>query len=174
MVENTKLEDILEESEEFKINDSRTADWAMEKIKEARKCRDFFKETAEQKIAELKQKIEEAEKKCESRTAYLLGQLNQTQGLFPSRKTKTREVVELPAGKLVWKHAKQEFERDEEKLLPYLKENAPEYVEYVPKIKWGELKKDLIIESGIPVRKNTGEIPEGIRIIEKPESFDIE
>lgn len=174
MVENFEWEDIFEETEDFAINDSRTADWAMEKIKEARKCRDFFKETAEQKIAKLRQQIEEAEKKCESRTAYLLGKLNQVQGLFPSCKTKTREVVELPAGKLIWKYAKQDYERDEKKLLPYLEENAPEFVEYVPKIKWGELKKELIIESGIPVRKNTGEIPEGIMIVEKPESFDIE
>ena len=70
--DNTYVADpILEQTEEFSITDAKTADWAIGKIAEERKRRDFFVECAKAEIEKLNNQIKDAEQKCENATNYL-------------------------------------------------------------------------------------------------------
>ena len=158
----------------FCIDSPEKADWAIRKIKEDKQRHDVYVSTCENEIAFLQEKIKKADEKLEMDTAYLEEQLNQFLDVLPAKETKTQLSFELPNGKMVRKKATQTFEKTEE-LLGYCEETAPEYVkEKITKtVDWVALKKNLIVENGAVVNKETGEIVEGVNVVEKPESFEV-
>lgn len=157
----------------FVIDNECKADWAIERIKEERQRLELFKQAARSRIEELEQKILLQKEKCDQRIAILLEALNTYLDTAPAKKTKTQCSLELPSGKLVRKLAKTDYQKDEEKLLMYLGENAPEYVKMEPKAMWGEFKKCLMIVDGQVMRADTGEVLDCVSAIEKPSSFDV-
>lgn len=157
---------------DFVITDAGAADWAIRTIKEERARRDLFIEAANAQIAELQQKTKEVEEACDRETSFLLFKLNEYLSSAPYKKAKTQISLDLPSGKLVRKLPAQDFERDDELLIKTFKGTA--YVEETPKLKWKELKATLIVlESGDVANSETGEIIEGIKAIENPETFDV-
>ena len=152
----------------FVIDTPEKADWAIEKIKERQAQRDIYIQAAEARVGELEQKIQEEKDKCGQDNAYLLFALNDYLDMVPAKETKTMRQLALPSGKIVRKLAKLDFAHDDESLLPYLQENAPEFVELKPKAKWAEFKKYLSIQEGTVIRTDTGEVVDAVSVIEKP------
>lgn len=67
-----------------------------------------------------------------------------------------------------------ELENDDT-LLAYLKASGNEdMIQNTEKPKWGEFKKRLEIVGGQIVDKTTGELVEGVQIIEKPDTFTVD
>ena len=100
-----EYDDVEGEYKEFEIKDASTADWAISKIADERKRKDYFVECAKKEIERLQTQIKEIEEKCERTTSYLSGCLGKYLELdeVPKKKTKTQESVTLPAGKIVKK-----------------------------------------------------------------------
>lgn len=64
---------------------------------------------------------------------------------------------------------------DDDALLAYLKASGNEdMIQNTEKPKWGEFKKRLEIVGGQIVDKTTGELVEGVQIIEKPDTFTVD
>lgn len=168
------IEEIPEEvKEDFVIDTPQKANWAIRVIKEERKRRDIFNETAELEIERLKQQIEKNNKKCDYNTGFLLSNLGEYMETLPTKKSKTLETFTLPEGKLKRKLARLFFEPNEKELVEYLKEE-PEYIKVSKKADWAEFKKLLAIKDNKVIRTDTGEILNCITIEEKPATFDIE
>lgn len=152
--------------ERFEIDSDQKAEWALQKIKEARSDRDRWVKFYETQIEKVKYE-------CNENTATLESML---QGYFdrvPHRETKTQSAYDLPGGKLVLKKQGPEFECNDEQLVPWLEENAPEFVKVKKSSDWGNFKKTVAIFNGLVVDEN-GEVVPGITVTERPDKFTVE
>ena len=65
--------------------------------------------------------------------------------------------------------------QDDGTRLAYLKASGNEgMIQDMERPKWGEFKKRLEIVGGQIVDKTTGELVEGVQIIEKPDTFTVD
>ena len=163
-----------EEKDTFKIDDDNKAEWALTVIRAEKEDMERLVAVCEQKRQEYLDKIELFKKQYESRTAYLVTQLQQYFETVEKKKTKTQETYELPSGRLKLKYPKPEIKRDDVSLLEWLKNNnMTEYVEVKESPKWGELKKVSTL-SGDKYITDDGEIVGGVIAYERPPVFEVE
>ena len=93
--------------------------------------------------------------------------------MVPAKKTKTQISYELPNGKLVLKAQAPEYVRDDEKLVPWLKENKMEgFIKVKESANWAELKKTLKESpDGASVMTEDGEIVPGVTVEQREPKF---
>ena len=155
----------------FKIENDKTADWAIAQIHDAEIERDRLITLAEEQIEDLKDRIEELKAKCDNDTAYLRSCLAMYFETVPSKETKTQKSYKLLSGTLVFKKPSVKINHDDEKLLKFL--DGTEFVETKKSLKWGEYKKVLAISGDDVIDSETGEVVEGCSIEEVPASFNV-
>jgi len=159
---------------EFTIDNDKLAEWALKKIREEKEEFERIKALAEEIIAEANFKIEQARKRYEANSAFLTGKLAEYFEKVPKKATKTQETYRLLSGNLIRKFATVKPTPDKEKLTQWLKANG--YTEYIKTIEepiWGEFKKLISTEGNLPIIKDTGEIVEGVTLVETPPEFKI-
>jgi len=159
---------------EFTIDNDKLAEWALKKIREEKEEFERIKALAEEIIAEANFKIEQARKRYEANNAFLTGKLAEYFEKVPKKATKTQETYRLLSGTLIRKFTTVKPTPDKEKLTQWLKANG--YTEYIKTIEepiWGEFKKLISTEGNIPIIKDTGEIVEGVTLVETPPEFKI-
>ena len=160
---------------EWRITDDGCADWAVAKIAEERAELARIQALAEEQIDRITAKVQAAEKRCENGTAYLTSKLAEYFGTVPHKKTKTTESYRLLSGTLKMKLGGVSMKQDDEKLLEYLKASGnTDMIKTTEAPKWGEFKKRLEIIGGAVVGGTTGEIVEGVEVIEKPDTFTVD
>ena len=157
--------------ESFKIENDKTADWAIAQIQEAEAERDRLVALAESQIDDLNNKIEELKTKCENDTKYLKGCLAMYFETVPSKETKTQKSYKLLSGTLVFKKPSQKINYDDEKLLEFL--DGTEFIKVKKSIDWAEYKKVLTISDSEVIDSETGEIVEACTVEDVPASFTI-
>lgn len=169
------MEDYIEEqaAAEFEITSAGQADWAVGKILEERQRRDIFISAAEEKIERLKLQIDEAKRKCEFETSFLLCKLDAYMDTVPYKKLKASCRLELPSGKLVRTLPKIEYCRNDEALIEFLKRHHPEYVKTTESPDWSKFKKSLSVQGESVIIAGTGEVVDCITAQEKPATFDV-
>lgn len=174
-----------EEQQEFEITDAATADWAISKIAEERKRKDFFVSCAKQEIKKLNEQIKDAETKCENATAFLTGKL----GIFlesedvPKKKSTTQLSVTLPAGKIIKKLPKQEIvmadgskvtdNKTDVNLINEVRDIDAQFIKTTEEVAWNDFKKKLTIKDGMVMVKETGEMIESLGVNETLPSIEI-
>ena len=175
MRDNLALEIIEEDVQEgFSINNDKTAEWALKVIAEENAETQRYINVCETWVAEYSMKAQKAREKLEGKTAYLRQQLQEYFVTVPHKATKTQETYKLPSGTLKRKFGTPEFVRDETLLVAWLKNNG-----YEDKVKvketadWAEFKK-LVTQSDNKVVTTDGEIVDGVTLLERPDSFEIE
>lgn len=84
---------------------------------------------------------------------------------------------ELPSAKIAITKARMDFAKvDDKEPLDWAKKNAPEYIKTktTESLAWAELKKELILtDDGQIVLESTGEVVQGIELVNKPEKMKI-
>lgn len=159
----------------WRIADDECADWAVAKIAEERAELARIKALADEQINRIMEKVQAAEKRCENGTAYLTSKLAEYFNTVPHKKTKTTESYRLLSGTLKMKLGGVSMKQDDEKLLEYLKASGHEdMIKTTEKPKWGEFKKRLEIIGGQIIDNTTGEIVEGVEVIETPNAFSVD
>lgn len=159
----------------WRIASDEAADWAVAKIAEERAELARIKALADEQINRIMEKVQAAEKRCENGTAYLTGKLAEYFGTVPHKKTKTTESYRLLSGTLKMKLGGYSMQQDDEKLLAWLKASGnTDMIKTTEKPMWGEFKKNLQIVGGVVVDQNSGEIVEGVEVIEKPATFSVD
>ena len=164
-----------EYDEGFVIDSAKKADWAIGKIAEERKRKDFFVDCAKAEIEKLQNQIKDAEQKCDNSTSFLIGCLGKflEQDDVPSKKTKTQISLKLPAGKIIKKLPKVEYtmadgkkvteSKSDEGFLKEIEELNPDFIKTKAEVNWSELKKCIIAdEDGNVLLKETGEYVESL------------
>lgn len=140
----------------WRITDDGCADWACQKIAEEKAELDRITSLADSQIEKIQQRVEAAQRRYE-------------------KTTKTKHSYRLLSGTLVKKIGGRTMEQDDDALLVYLKaSDNKDMIQTTEKPKWGEFKKRLEIVGGQIVDKTTGELVEGVQIIEKPDTFTVD
>ncbi|SDX75616.1 host-nuclease inhibitor Gam family protein [Tepidimicrobium xylanilyticum] len=167
-----------DEEEGWKIKNDEQADWWIEineeKLAEIRR----LKMQLQNKIAFYKEKLDKVIKEEEAiieRRDSKLAEYFETLDEKQMKKTKTMMKYRLPSGELVKKFPGPQFKRDNDTLTKWLEENQmDEYIEVKKQAKWGELKRKTKVVGNAVVLEETGEIVEGVEVIERPAEFKVE
>lgn len=159
---------------EFTIDNDKTAEWALKKIREEKEEYDRIKALADEVIAEATFKAEQARKRFEANSSFLTSKLAEYFEKVPKKATKTQESYRLLSGTLVRKFATTKATPDKEKLAAWLKANGyTDYIKTVEEPKWGDFKKLVNLDGSIATIADTGEIVEGITLTEQPPEFKV-
>ena len=163
------------QTQRWRIADDGCADWALKKIKLEKDEHDRIVELAEREIARLKEQIERADRRLEQNTSFLTSMLAEFFETVPHKKTKTgTESYRLLNGQLVKKPAGIKLQPDDEKLVAWLRAAGREdLIKVEEKAMWGELKKKLEMVGTVAMMPDTGEIIEGIDVVEVPAAFSV-
>ena len=164
-----------QQSQRWRIADDGCADWALKKIKLEKDEHDRIVELAEQEIARLKEQIEKADRRYEQNTNFLTSMLAEFFETVPHKRTKTgTETYRLLNGQLVRKPAAVKMQPDDAKLVEWLKANGREdLIKVETKAMWGDLKKQIAVVGTIAMIEETGEIVDGIELVEAPPAFSV-
>lgn len=163
------------EAGEWTIENDQAADWAVRKIAEERAEYTRIKGLAEAEIVRINAELEAAQKRCDNGTKYLTMKLAEYFGKVPHRATKTKESYRLLSGTLTMKKGGLQMEKNDEALLAYLKQSgAEDMIQVSEKPRWGEYKKRLQIVDGTVVDSETGDLVEGVAVVEKPDTFSVD
>ncbi|RKL63041.1 hypothetical protein DXT63_08580 [Thermoanaerobacteraceae bacterium SP2] len=164
-----------EQKEQWKIENDSQADWALDKIREARAEYRRFEMVVNDKIAQLQAALEAEKTKMEREVGFFTGKLAEYFEKVQRKKTKTQETYSLPSGKLVKKYKQPKIVRDEAKLVEWLEKNGmTELVKIEKSADWATLKKETVIEGERVISKNTGEVIEGVIAIPQNPEFIVE
>ena len=162
-----ELEEKLETEEEFRVDDDQKAEWCLQKIREANADMEKWLEFYDQRKEAVKADTA-------NRIAFFEHHLREYSNSVPHKVTKTQENYPLPSGKLVFKQQEPEYERDDENVLAWLKENGGEkYIKVKESLDWSGLKKTLTV-CGETVADENGEVIPGIKAIEREPVFKVE
>lgn len=153
-----------EEKTPWEIKDDAAAEWALQKIVDAKDKLARFK-------CHYARQLEIMEAECRDTVDNMTAKLEVYFDTVPHRVAATQESYNLPSAKLIRKQLKPELQRDDDVLLPWITATAPEYAESSWSIRWGELKKRLSVVDGQAVDTVTGEIVPGVKVEERGESF---
>lgn len=153
-----------EEHTPWEITDDSSAEWAIQKIADARKKLENWK-------SHYARQLEIMEAECRDTEERLTAKLETYFNTVPHRVAATQESYNLPSAKLIRKQKQPEFRRDDDALLPWIANTAPDCAEASWKIRWGELKKRLTVVDGQAVDAETGEVVPGVTVEERGETF---
>lgn len=85
------------------------------------------------------------------------------------------KTIKLPWATLKSRQQPQDFDRNDEALLAWAQDNAPEFVKVpAPSVVWGELKKAVVAAGDKVLLKETGEIVSGLTPKERAVKFEVE
>ena len=177
------LDEVLEpqeesEKEEWRIKSDEDADWWIEvkgeELAEVRR----LKLQLENKINFYKEKLDKVLKEEEYILEKRNGKLAQYFETIDEKQmkvTKTQKKYRLPSGELVKKFPEPQFNKKDEVLTKWLEDNQmDEYIEVKKQAKWGELKKKTKVVGDTVVLEDTGEIVEGVEVVERAPEFKVE
>lgn len=155
------------EKESFVIDTDAKAEWALQKIREARADRDRF-------VKWYKEKIKEITEQCAFDTMNLERMLKEYFDSVPHRETKTQSVYNLPTGKLYIKKQNPEYTHNDAVVIAWLKENdGGDFIKVEESLNWDALKKAGAVVGGKMFDANGEEIP-GIEVVERDPLFCVD
>lgn len=164
---------ISEEEVRWQVTDDQGAEWCLAKIREANAEKEKWRGYYEEQLRKIN-------KREDCRIAFFENKLAIYFGSVPHKETKTQQSYQLPSGKLVLKKQGPEWEHDDEKLLPWIKDNYEgDFIKVKESINWSALKKafqeDECIDTAYGgLMTDSGEIIPGIHIVDRPEKFVVE
>lgn len=164
-----------QQRESWKIQNDSQADWALDKIREAQAEYRRFEMVVNDKIAQLQAVLEKEKERIVKEVEFFSFKLAQYFETVPKRKSKTQETYKLPSGRLVKKYRQPKIVRDDEKLVKWLEQNGmTELVKIQKSPDWATFKKETEIVGDKVVSKTTGEVIDGITVIEQAPEFKVE
>lgn len=160
--------------EGFVVDTPTKADWCIQRIAEYEEETARMKEIAEQEIAEIKGRLDDITERNEHQINILKGHLLPFFNSVEHKATKTQESYKLLHGTLQFKKPTIKIKRpDDEELVTYLKNAAPEFIKTTFSAEWGEFKKLLDVVDGEVINTETGEKIGIITTEEVPGEFNV-
>lgn len=164
--------DQLKEYDGWRVTNDQDAEWVIETCAAELVEIDRYIASLEAKAQEIQEKLERAreerQRKIEWRDGHLLAYFETIDPQY-KRRTKTQEQYRLPSGRIVKKYPAPEFKRNNDQLLAWIKSvGMTDLIEVQERPKWGELKKSVQIVGDKAVYTETGEVIDGIEVVERP------
>jgi phage host-nuclease inhibitor protein Gam len=170
-------DEIGELHEGWRINDDSSADWAIEKITAIDAEYRRKEMVARNKIKQTEEWLAKEKAWAEQQKSFFTEKLKEYFDELPDefiKKTKTQRIYKLPSGTLRLKAQSAEFKRDEEKLLQWVKANKPRLIRTKEYVEWMPLKELLAINGDRAIDLQTGEIVDGITVVNRDPKFEVD
>ena len=168
----TELTDATTPREAFTVTDTQSATWAMRKLAAIRRREADHIAVADAEIERLTEWAAKVQSKFQREADYfesLLRDYHQ-RVLFEDERAKT---ITLPHGKLTYRAQQPEYQRNDDELLAWARVNAPEMVESVERLAWGEIKKRTAVQGSQLVDAESGEVIPGVTVLQREPKFAI-
>ncbi|AEE95754.1 host-nuclease inhibitor Gam family protein [Mahella australiensis] len=176
--ENMLIDEELGQTDEgWRITDDNQADWALEKIAAIDAEYRRKEVVAKNKIAQVQEWLDKQKEQAEQQRSFFCALLKQYFESLPAtavKQTKTQKIYKLPSGVLRLKQQQPEYLKDEDKLLEWVKTNKPQFVKIKESVNWSSLKELVATAGDKAVDTQTGEVIDGIEIVEREPKFDVE
>lgn len=156
-----------------RILNDQDAEEAVRLLLSARKEKDRLLSLVDAERARLDMQETQITEKYDGEIAYYSELLSEYFKTVDTRETKTQRSYQLLSGRLIYKKLKTVPERDEKILLPWAKENAPEFVQVSESVRWGDIKPLLTVDGDRVVYTATGEVVEGLGVVETGGEFEV-
>ena len=164
---DTVIHPLEEQYDGFQITDDAAAEWAVQKIKEAQADTKKWQEHFAAQLIAIKRNNDDT-------IAAMKGYLAHYFATVPHRETKTQAKYELPSATLIRKQQQPQYERDNDALLAYLEGNRrADLIRIKREPAWDEVKKCAVVQGETLVDSDTGEVIAGVRVITRPDTFDV-
>jgi phage host-nuclease inhibitor protein Gam len=178
-LEEKSLQEFLDEHEEvnkpsFVVVDEESANWALRKIRATQEKRKSNIALAEAEIAKIDSWLEAVNEKADKDLEYFEGLLTTYAGNLRAADPEFK-TLKLPYGKISFRKQQPKWEYDNVKLLESLKKvHADDLIRIKEEPDKVAIKKQFSAENGKVYCPLTGELIEGITVIEQPDSFKVE
>ena len=124
----------------FEVKDISAADWACRKVARYTELKRQVDDYVKEEIAKLKDYQARMDKEYDDHINFLTEKLRPfAEAQIEGTKKKS---FRLPSGVLQFTTG-YDISKNEDELLKYVQENAPEYIKCEPSVKWGDFKKQL-------------------------------
>lgn len=163
------------EKNEFVINDDAKAEWALCKIKELKNEKERKRTIALQMIEYYQKAIEKIDNDFDCESSFLTGCLYAYMKMVTPQETKTgNKQYKLLSGKLRIIKSKPEILIEQNDMLEWAQTNAPAIIKIVKRVNKTDFQSVTSIMDGQVINKETGEVIESAKVIDKPEEFKVE
>jgi len=176
---NAEKKEIRNEDEGFVVDDDNKATWCLRKIRHFKSKQDKNKELAEEQISEIEKEIREVEEWLEAENSKLENSIEFMKSKLYSYAQQLREenpdlkTHKLPFGQLQFRTQRPKWNYDNDKLLDFAKKNYQELIKVKKSVDKRKLKSQAIIVDGRVIIEKTGEVIEGVEVVERGEKFKV-
>lgn len=153
-----------EQAQRFAIDTKDQAIWAMKKIAQAKASQSENMEAAQAEIDRVKDWLKKENESIDSTIFFFEGLLREY--FFKIKEADPKlKTIKLPHGQLKLRAQQPEYSYDEDKLIPWAKDNLPDAVQIKEQLLKGPIKTYV---------KETGEVLPGLTIEPRPDKFSVE
>lgn len=179
--DDTDLEFAPELAEGAVIRSAEQANDAVRRLRLERALHDQYVDPISRRIVALNERIWQlrlaigkADEKLASKTMFYEDALRRWfEDGATKKELKASWSAPLPDGTLSLTKPSQVLTHEDPELLAWLEANRPEFVKVTKSVAWADVKKALDIREGIAVFRDSGEVPDGVSVSEKPSEFKV-
>jgi len=179
-VNKRQEEEQNKENEGFIIDNDRKATWALRKIKHMKEKQKENEELAESQIEEIQKEIDEIREWLDKENDKIQDNIDFLKNKLKSYAFDLKEgnpdlkTHNLPFGSLKFRKQRPKWKYDEDRLKEFVESNLKEVLKIKKRVSKRKLKKKAEVVDNKAVIKDTGEIIEGVKVVDRPEKFKVE
>jgi len=182
--ENEELENTNQRIEDkgaqgFVVDDDSKASWCLRKIKKMKKKLNDNEKLADELISKIEEEIRDIEDWRDSENEKIQNNIdflkNKLRGYADSLKEQDPDLktYSLPHGDLKFRKQRPKWKYNENKLLDFVEHNFDEALKIKKKVSKRTLKRNAEVAGNNAVLTKTGQVIEGVTIVNRPEKFKI-
>ena len=174
-----EVENQKKEEDYFVIDNDQKANWALRKIRHLKKKKSKNEEFAETEIEAIQKEIDEVNSWLESENSSLNNDIDYLEmklkyyALDLKDDDPELKTHKLPFGQLQFRKQRKKWEYDDDKLLEFAEKNLKDAVKVKKRVDKRKLKQKIKVVGDKAVVADTGEVIEGIKVIERGEKFKV-
>lgn len=150
------------------LKDESWCDWAIRKISKAREDYATAEKLAQAQVERIQAWLDGKRREKEHTEQFFEGKLAEFYLPIYEANKGRKKSFKLPCGAVQFRQQQPEYVRDDERLLAWLHGNGKgDYVVVKESVAWGELKKQLRQHNDRMVDLESGEIVDGILVVDK-------
>jgi DNA gyrase/topoisomerase IV subunit A len=177
-MEAVKLKPEVKSQEEdyFVIDNDQKANWALRKIRHLKNKNEEFAET---EIEAIQKEIEKVNSWLESENSSLNNDIEYLEmklkyyALDLKDDNPELKTHKLPFGQLQFRKQRKKWEYEDDKLLEFAEKNLKDAIKVKKRVDKRKLKQKIKVVGDKAVVADTGEVIDGIRVIERGEKFKV-
>ncbi len=157
----------------FRVTNMDQANWAVRKIARIEVRREECRALAEQEIIKINTWFKKQEEDFDRERSFF-EQLLRVYMEEQRQQDSKLKTMKLPSGKIGLRRQQPDFQRDNDKLLNWLKNNHPELIRVKEEPDWAGVKAAAEVVGNYLADPETGEVIDGVIVVHRPDKLQVE